>query len=181
MNAAELARRAQDLGVRAITVHGRTRQQFYKGRADLAAIAPVRAAISIQLIANGDIETLDDARSALAASGADGVMIGRATLGRPWLVAQIEAGLAGRPWREPTSAEKLAAIAEHYEGMLSLYGRRVGVRHARKHLAAYADHAMACGHEIDPALRAELVTSEEPSRVLAILRGVFADRERAAA
>lgn len=181
LNAPELARRAQDLGAAAITVHGRTRQQFYKGHADWTAIAAVREAISIPLIANGDIETIDDARNCLAASGADGVMIGRATLGRPWLVAEVEANLAGQGWKEPSAEEKIKAIIEHYEGILSSYGKRVGVRHARKHLAAYADHARALGHHMDAACRDELVTTEEPGRVRAILEKLFSSRERVAA
>ena len=181
LNAPELARRAQDLGVAAVTVHGRTRQQFYKGTADWAAIAAVRAAVTIPLIANGDIGTIDDARACLAASGADGVMVGRATLGRPWLVAEIEAQLAGRAWEEPSASVKAKAITEHYDGMLMMYGRRVGVRHARKHLAAYADHAKAHGFHVDQSLREELVTTEAPERVLAIVKTIFCERARAAA
>lgn len=172
INAPELARRAEALGVAAITVHGRTRQQFYKGVADWKAIAQVRAATHLPLIANGDIHTTHDARAALAASGADAVMVGRATLGRPWLIAQIEAELAGLAWREPEMALKVAAVIEHYEGLLSLYGTRVGIRHARKHLAAFADHAASVGHSLSEDERRALVTSDELSRVIAILRAI---------
>jgi len=172
INAPELARRAESLGVAAITVHGRTRQQFYKGEADWPAIAAVRAATTLPLIANGDICDADDARAALAASGADAVMVGRATLGKPWLIARIEAQLAGLPWAEPDMATKTAAISEHYEGLLSLYGHRVGIRHARKHLAAFADHAAEEGHALAPDARRELVTTTEPARVLAFLYSI---------
>lgn len=172
INAPELARRAQSLGVAAITVHGRTRQQFYKGEADWTAIAAVRAATTLPLIANGDIRDVDDARAALAASGADAVMVGRATLGKPWLIAQIEAQLAGLPWAEPDIATKIDAMTEHYEGLLSLYGDRVGIRHARKHLAAFADHAAEEGYALAPDSRRELVTTTEPGRVIALLRSI---------
>lgn len=172
INAPELARRAQSLGVAAITVHGRTRQQFYKGEADWTAIAAVRAATTLPLIANGDIRNADDARAALAASGADAVMVGRATLGKPWLVAQIEAQLAGLPWTEPDIATKIDAMTEHYEGLLSLYGDRVGIRHARKHLAAFADHAAEEGYALAHDSRRELVTTTEPGRVIALLRSI---------
>lgn len=181
LNAPELARRAQDLGVAAVTVHGRTRQQFYKGVADWDAIAAVRAATSVPLVANGDIGNVDDARRCLAASGADGVMVGRATLGRPWLIAQIETELAGRTWREPTIEEKIDAIQEHYEGLLDLYGARVAVRHARKHLAAFADHAATLGHALPAEARQALVTSDEPRKVIALLRSVAAVEIGAAA
>jgi tRNA-dihydrouridine synthase B len=181
LNAPELARRAQDLGAAAVTVHGRTRQQFYKGTADWAAIAAVRAAVAIPLIANGDIETVDDARACLEASGADGVMVGRATLGRPWLVAEIEARLAGRVWEEPSASVKARAISEHYDGMLTMYGERIGVRHARKHLAAYADHAKALGYNVEAGLREELVTTQHPDRVFAIIEGIFGKDARVAA
>ncbi len=172
INAPELARRAQSLGVAAITVHGRTRQQFYKGEADWAAIAAVRAATTLPLIANGDICDAEDARAALATSGADAVMVGRATLGRPWLIAQIEAELAGRPWVEPSIETKIEAISEHYEGLLALYGDRVGIRHARKHLAAFADHASTEGYVLSGDARRELVTTTDPARVIALLGSI---------
>ncbi len=181
LNAPELARRAEQLGVSAVTVHGRTRQQFYKGRANWSAIAAVKAAVSIPLIANGDIADAGDAQACLDASGADAVMIGRATLGRPWLVAEIGAALDGRPWRVPSLDEKVCAVTEHYQGLLSLYGTRVGIRHARKHLAAFADHALASGALISLDERRELVTTEAPERVVRLLREIAAEPATVAA
>lgn len=165
LNAAELARRAEALGLAAVTVHGRTRQQFYKGRADWAAIRSVVDAVAIPVIANGDVTSLSEARACLAASGAAGLMIGRAALGRPWLVGEIVAGLAGRAV-EPLSSEDRTALAlEHYEGLISLYGPAMGVRHARKHLAAYVDGTDALG----PEDRRRLLTTTDPSVAAALL------------
>ena len=172
-NAPELARRAVAAGARLITVHGRTRQQFYKGRADWRAIAAVRAAGAFPLVANGDIATKEHARLCLDQSGADYVMVGRAALGRPWLAGEIGAALDALPFHEPSLAEKLDVAREHYEGLLSLMGVASGVRHARKHLAAYADEALAEGCEADPERRRILLTGEEPARVLAALAGLF--------
>jgi nifR3 family TIM-barrel protein len=181
-NAPELARRAVAAGARMITVHGRTRQQFYKGTADWQAIAAVRAAGDFPLVANGDIHDVADARDCLAQSGADFVMVGRAALGRPWLVGEIGAALGGRAFRAPTLAEKLALACEHYEGLLALIGIAHGVRHARKHLAAYADEAVAEGCRPDAELRRSLLTSDQPKQVLAALTGLFStDRDREAA
>jgi tRNA-dihydrouridine synthase B len=181
INAPELARRAEGLGVKAVTVHGRTRQQFYKGQADWAAIAAVVEAVGIPVVANGDIGSLQDARSCLAASGAAAVMIGRSAVGRPWLVGQIGAALQGRIIPDP-EPEVMAELAiEHYEGLLSLYGEQVGIRHARKHLAAYADAAAASGFQVPQAVRTALVTSEEPKTVATLLRTIYADRDRVAA
>jgi tRNA-dihydrouridine synthase B len=133
INAPEIARRAEGAGIQLVTIHGRTRMQFYEGRADWDAIAAVRAAISVPLIANGDVETSDDVREILRRSGADAVMIGRGCQGRPW-----HAGvLAGA---EAPAADEIADIAvEHYRAMLEFYGDHVGVRHARKHLGWYLD------------------------------------------
>ena len=181
INAPELARRAQDLGVQAVTVHGRTRNQFYKGKADWRAIAQVVESVRIPVIANGDIGSADDAKACLAASGASAAMIGRAAVGRPWLVGQIGAVLQGRTIPDP-SPEEMAEIAiEHYEGLLALYGERTGIRHARKHLAAYADVAVASGFQVPSPVRAGLVTSEEPGTVVTLLRSVYARPEREAA
>ncbi len=172
-NAPELARRAVAAGAAMITVHGRTRQQFYKGQADWAAIRAVREAGDFPLVANGDVRSVADARACLDLSGADMVMVGRAALGRPWLVGAIGAALAGGAVAEPPVAEKLAVAGEHYEGLLSLMGREQGVRHARKHLAAYADEAMSSGCAADPAMRRQLLTSDDPRQVMAALTALF--------
>lgn len=172
-NAPELARRAVASGARMITVHGRTRQQFYKGVADWAAIRAVRDVGDFPLVANGDIHGLDDGRACLAQSGADLVMVGRAALGKPWLVGAIGAGLDGRAVPAPTLAQKHAIAREHYEGLLALLGKDHGVRHARKHLAAYADEAAQSGGAPDAEARRLLLTTDDPARALAALAGLF--------
>jgi tRNA-dihydrouridine synthase len=169
LNAAELARRAEGLGLRAVTVHGRTRQQFYKDRADWGAIRAVAEAVSIPVFANGDVTTLDEARACLAQSGAVGVMIGRAAVGRPWLVGAIAAGLAGRDAPVLSEADKAAFAIAHYEGLLALYGVRMGVRHARKHLAAYAE----AGGGLSTEARTQLLTTTDPARVVGLLAAAF--------
>lgn len=172
-NAPELARRAVAAGAAMITVHGRTRQQFYKGVADWRAIAAVRAQGGFPLVANGDVTDLSEARACLEQSRADFVMVGRASLGRPWLVGVIGAGLEGLAVAPLALAEKHAVAREHYEGLLSLMGKAQGVRHARKHLAAYADEAAADGGCADAELRRRLLTGEEPGEVLQALAGLF--------
>ena len=138
LNAPELARIAEDLGVKMITVHGRTRCQMYKGSADWAFVRSVKEATSLPLIVNGDICSLADARTALLQSGADGVMIGRGAYGKPWLLGQVMADLAHDGHRhDPSMDEQLDLILEQYEAMQSLYGVQTGVNLARKHIGWY--------------------------------------------
>ncbi len=138
LNAPELARIAEDIGAKMITVHGRTRNQMYKGSADWAFVRRVKDAVSVPVIVNGDICTVEDARTALAQSGADGVMIGRGSYGKPWVLRQVMDALSGAGERaEPTLAEQYALIVEHYIMMLDHYGDETGVNMMRKHIGWY--------------------------------------------
>lgn len=178
-NAPELARRAEAAGVQLITVHGRTRCQFYKGEADWDAVRAVREAIAVPLVVNGDITSFETAIAALEASGADAVMIGRGAQGQPWLPGQIGRRLQGGAIEAaPSLADQLAYVRMLYEGVCELYGLRIGLRHARKHLGWALD--VAAGLSRAPAerlkgWRQKILTSEDPHLVHRSLQDAFDD------
>lgn len=165
LNASEIARRAEAAGVAMITIHGRTRCQFYNGHADWSAIADVRNAVSIPVIANGDITNVQTARVALKQSGADGVMIGRGARGRPWLPACVAADLSNeKPPEIPRAGDLASLVQAHYEDMLCFYGRDLGRRVARKHLGWYMD-----GAKTPTTLRRRILTETVPKNVHRLL------------
>jgi len=169
LNAPLLARRAEQSGVRMVTVHGRTRCQFYQGKADWRAIARIKQAVSIPVVANGDVATPADAAAILQNSGADAVMVGRAHYGAPWTAGAIAQAAAGAVLDAP--AEMTDYVVAHYEDMLSLYGVGSGLRQARKHLGWYLDrHAPSS----PPEMRRTVLTATEPAAVIAALRLAFA-------
>jgi tRNA-dihydrouridine synthase B len=182
LNAPELARRAENLGVRMITVHGRTRCQFYKGTARWELVRRTVEATTVPVVVNGDIKTCDDASEALALSGADAVMVGRAALGRPWMVGEIAAHLRGQKWVSPNASAMADAATGHYQFLIGSMGSKVGVRHARKHVVAYLEEASRLGSPYADELRTLLCRSENPTHVLdGLARAFLSIPERMAA
>lgn len=169
LNAPRLAKMAEDVGIKMVTVHGRTRNQLYNGTADWNAIRRVKEAISLPLIVNGDVLTPEDARRALDISGADGVMIGRGTYGKPWLVKQIMDDLAnGTPSATPNLEELKNIILEHYDAMTEHYGTHAGVQIARKHIGWYCQDLQG-----SDALRGKINSLNEPQQVKDTLINYF--------
>ena len=179
LNAPELALRAEAAGVQMITVHGRTRCQFYKGEADWSAVRAVKDAITVPLVVNGDITSFEKAVSALEMSDADAVMIGRGAQGQPWLPGQIGRQLeTGKPEAAPSLAEQLAHIRALYDEVCRLYGLRIGLKHARKHLGWALEIAAECSRapaETLKSWRQKILTSEDPHRVHRSLQDAYDD------
>src|SRR5689334_22999442 len=179
LNAPELARRAEAAGVQMITVHGRTRCQFYKGVADWTAVRAVRDAVTVPLVVNGDITSFDKAVEALGVSGADAVMIGRGAQGQPWLPGQIGRRLeTGQAETAPSLAEQLVFVRALYDEVCSHYGLRIGLKHARKHLGWALE--IAAQYSSAPAetlkgWRQKILTSEDPGGVHRSLQDAFDD------
>jgi len=171
LNAPELAKRAEAAGVEMIVVHGRTRNQFYTGEADWAAVKATKDVVSIPVFVNGDIHTAEDALEAIQRSGADGVMVGRSLIGAPWNLRDIIAGVDGLPKAAPLSNGIKGEIAiRHYRDLIKFYPEGKGIRVARKHLAGYVEHL---GLTNEDELRSKICRSEAPEDVVEILADIY--------
>jgi nifR3 family TIM-barrel protein len=169
LNAPSIAKRAEDAGIQMITIHGRTRKQFYKGNADWAAIKLTKDAVSVPVIANGDIVDADTAKQALKQSTADGVMVGRGSQGRPWILSEIANQLFDTKMNtRPTGAGLIDMICGHYEAMLGFYGVQMGNRNARKHLGWYMDDLGTA-----KPMRREIQTEPDPAKTIALIRNIM--------
>ena len=176
LNAPEIARDAVDLGVELVTIHGRTRCQFYKGNADWSAIRATVSAVPVPVIANGDIHSFEDAKQALNESEAYGVMIGRAAMGQPWLLGQISAHMVGKSYERPSLQAQLDGLCEQIDDSLTLYGGALGLRIVRKHVAAHIDKL---ARPIDPqtrrSLRADVCRIDDPTHLMRALSAIYLD------
>ena len=182
LNAPEIARYAESVGLRMITVHGRTRCQFYKGTANWAAIRDTVDAVTVPVVANGDIDGPDSARAALRLSGADGVMVGRAAMGRPWVLGEIAADLRGQSFMEPNRETKLDSLVEQIEDSLSLYGVQLGAKIVRKHISASIDHLDTSWSEQERReTRSTVCQIEDPVTLISALRDIYLEERSLAA
>jgi nifR3 family TIM-barrel protein len=178
LNAPEIASAAVDRGVQLLTVHGRTRCQFYKGSADWTAISDTVSAVNVPVIANGDIQSRQTAMAALEASGAFGVMVGRAAMGQPWLLGELAAHLDGRPFRTPGLREQADGLCEQIEDSLRLYGDSLGLRIVRKHVAAHIDAVdLPLDATVRRALRAQLCRLESAPELIARIQHLYSNSE----
>ena len=174
LNAPEIGAAAIDMGIELLTVHGRTRCQFYKGNADWKMIQDTVEAVSVPVIANGDIGSVEAAKAALAQSKAYGVMIGRAAMGQPWLLNEVLAGLDGNAFEAPTLDRQMHGLCEQVEDSMSLYGDHLGIRIVRKHIAAHIDKvSLPLSDEDRRAIRSHLCRIDDPSRLLSEIRAVY--------